>query len=449
MDTEVDALVQTAPIPVARRGPLRLKLLMLSGEQAGHSHVLRPGVVRLGTASTCDIVLTDRVVSRQHLQLEVTDERVVATDLGSRNGSFHEGVRFTELEVRPGASLTLGTVVLKVVPEDSRERPLPLSSRRSFGALVGASVRMRELFTVLERVAAGGGDVLVQGETGTGKELCAEAIHQESPRAGGPFIIVDIAGIPPSLMESELFGHVKGAFTGAQAERAGAFERAQGGTVFLDEVGELPLELQPRLLRALERRQMKRVGANDYRTVDMRVVAATHVDLEQAVQQGRFRKDLYHRLAVLKVDPPPLRERVEDLPLLIDAMLERLGRPPSALSEQTRALLAQYPWPGNVRELRNVVEQAIHLGEDTLPPMDAPSGSIRSPQGTLDAELPFKEAKERLIEVFERDYLQGLIARCDRNISRAAREAGIARVYLRKLLTKHGMMLVDDDDSRD
>ncbi|AEI69046.1 sigma 54-interacting transcriptional regulator [Corallococcus macrosporus] len=459
MDTEQDALVRTAPVPVARRGPLRLKLLVLSGAQAGQSHALRPGVVRLGTSSACDIVLTDRVVSRRHLQLEVTEERVVATDLGSRNGSFYDGVRFTELEVRPGAALTLGTVVLKVVPEDSRERPLPLSSRKRFGALVGASVKMRELFTVLERVAAGGGDVLVQGETGTGKELCAEALHQEGARAGGPFIIVDIAGIPPALMESELFGHVKGAFTGAHGERAGAFERAQGGTVFLDEVGELPLELQPRLLRVLERRQVKRVGANDYRTVDMRVVAATHVDLEQAVQQGRFRKDLYHRLAVLKVVPPPLRERVEDLPLLIDAMLERLGRPTSALSEQTRALLAQYPWPGNVRELRNVVEQAIHLGEDTeqaihlgedtLPPLEAPSGSARLPVATPDSELPFKEAKERLIEVFERDYLQGLITRCDRNISRAAREAGIARVYLRKLLTKHGMMLVDDDDSRD
>ncbi|AKQ64331.1 Sigma-54 dependent transcriptional regulator, Fis family [Myxococcus hansupus] len=448
-DVVPDELVRTAPVPMMRRGPLRLKLLVLSGEQAGQSHALRPGVVRLGTSSTCDVILTDRVVSRQHLQLEVSEERVVATDLGSRNGSFFEGVRFTELEVRPGAVLTLGTVVLKVVPEDSRERVMPLSSRKRFGALVGGSVKMRELFTLLERVAAGGGDVLVQGETGTGKELCAEALHKEGARAEGPFIIVDIAGIPPSLMESELFGHVRGAFTGAQGERAGAFERAQGGTVFLDEVGELPLELQPRLLRVLERRQVKRVGANDYRTVDMRVVAATHVDLEQAVQQGRFRKDLYHRLAVLKVVPPPLRERADDLPLLIDAMLERMGRPPSALTEQTRALMAQYPWPGNVRELRNVVEQAVHLGEDTLPPMESPSGAVRVPTATPETELPFKEAKERLIEVFERDYLQGLITRCDRNISRAAREAGIARVYLRKLLTKHGMMLVDDDDSRD
>jgi DNA-binding NtrC family response regulator len=285
--------------------------------------------------------------------------------------------------------------------------------------------------------------VLIQGETGTGKELCAEAIHQESGRRKGPFVIVDLAGIAPSLLESELFGHVKGAFTGAHVDRAGAFERAQGGTVFLDEVGELPLDLQPRLLRVLERRQVKRVGANDYRTVDVRVVSATHVDLEAAVRDGKFRRDLFHRLAVLRFTLPPLRGHPEDIPLLIDAVLERMARPPSTLSDQTRALLAQYPWPGNVRELRNVVDQVVNLGEEALPSLDgapAHAGSAdRARPSEPDLTLPFKEAKERLIEGFERDYLKGLIERCEGNISRASREAGIDRVYLRKLLRKHGL----------
>jgi DNA-binding NtrC family response regulator len=430
-----------ATATLARAGPgrVRLKLLVLSGAEAGRGHSLERGEYVVGKAPTCDIVLSDKTISRQHLKLQVREDHVLAIDLDSRNGSFCEGLRFTQLELRPGIVITLGTTELKLVPEDTRERSLPLSARGSFGALVGTSRKMREVFTLLERMAPGGSDVLIQGETGTGKELCAEALHQESRRGKGPFVIVDLAGIAPSLIESELFGHVKGAFTGAQSDRAGAFERASGGTVFLDEVGELPLELQPRLLRVLERRQVKRVGANDYRSVDMRVVAATHVDLEGAVKAGKFRRDLFHRLAVLRVTLPPLRERPEDIPLLIDTVLERMGRPPSALSDQTRALLAQYPWPGNVRELRNVVEQVVNLGEEALPELSPLPGEPRSGSSTAELELPFKEAKERLIEGFERDYLKSLIERCEGNISRASREAGIDRVYLRKLLRKHGL----------
>ena len=434
----------TATLVRGGAGSVRLKLVVLSGAEAGRVLSLEPGEYLVGKAPSCQLVLSDKAISRQHLKLEVREGRVKATDLESRNGSFCEGLRFSELELRPGIVLTLGTTELKLVPEDTRERSPLLSKRERFGALVGSSRRMRELFSLLERMAPGGSDVLIQGETGTGKELCAEALHTESRRAKGPFVIVDLAGIAPSLIESELFGHVKGAFTGAQADRAGAFERATGGTVFLDEVGELPLELQPRLLRVLERRQVKRVGANDYRTVDVRVVAATHVDLEGAIKEGKFRRDLFHRLAVLRVTLPPLRERPEDLPLLVDTVLERMGRPPSSLSDQTRALLTQYPWPGNVRELRNVVEQVVNLGDEALPelpsvPGGAPRPGSGSESGGPELELPFKEAKERLIEGFERDYLVGLLARCEGNISRASREAGIDRVYLRKLLRKHGL----------
>ncbi|MFY2560724.1 sigma 54-interacting transcriptional regulator [Corallococcus terminator] len=423
----------TATLTRGRAGQVKMVLKVLSGPDSGKVHPLKQGTYTMGKAPTCDIVLDDKAVSRQHLRLEVHDEHVLATDLDSHNGSFCERLRFTSLELRPGIVITLGTTELKLMAEDTRERSVLLSSKDRFGALVGNSRKMREAFTLLERLAPGGADVLIQGETGTGKDLCAEAIHQQSPRKKGPFVIVDLAGVPPTLIESELFGHVKGAFTSAQGDRAGAFERAQNGTVFLDEVGELPLELQPRLLRVLERRQVKRVGANDYQTVNMRVVAATHVNLEQAVTQGKFRRDLFHRLAVLRVSLPPLRERPEDIPVLIDHMLQATGRPPSALSDQTRALLAQYPWPGNVRELRNVVEQVMSLGEEALPDLES-SGEGGN---KVELDLPFKEAKERLIEGFERDYLKNLLERCEGNISRASREADIDRVYLKKLLRKH------------
>jgi two-component system nitrogen regulation response regulator GlnG len=443
-DDDSTLRMQEDEAPGGPSSALRLKLVFLAGPEAGQSISLQVRSYRLGTDPSCDIVLKERTISRQHLALEVGEVGVRARDLCSRNGSFCEGMRFTEIDVRLGAVLKLGAVELKVVPEDSRERVIPASTSTHFGALVGGSRRMREVFTLLERLAAGDADVLIQGETGTGKEGCAEGIHALGPRSQGPFIIVDLAGLAPSLIESELFGHVKGAFTGAHADRAGAFERADGGTVFLDEVGELPPEIQPRLLRVLERRQVKRVGANDYRTVDVRVLAATHVDLEGAVKAGKFREDLFHRLAVLRVKLPPLRERPEDIPLLVDTVLKRGGRPPSALSEQTRALLTQYPWPGNVRELRNVIERVVNMGEEALPDMGpAPTATTgsrpRLPDAPPDKDLPFKEAKERLIEGFERDYLKSLLERCEGNISRAAREAGIARLYVRKLLKKHGL----------
>jgi two-component system, NtrC family, nitrogen regulation response regulator GlnG len=442
-DEDGDELVRTDALPALRAPRVRMRLAVLTGPDAGQAYPLLPGRYRIGSEASSDIVLPDRAVSRQHLILEVRDDGVRAVDPGSRNGSFCEGMRFSELEVRPGAVLTLGTTELKLVPEGEKARSMPLSTRGSFGGLVGNSRRMREVFTLLERLAAGESDVLIQGETGTGKELCAEAIHAHSSRSKGPFVIADLAGIAPSLLESELFGHVKGAFTGANTDRAGAFERAHGGTLFLDEVGELPLEVQPRLLRALERRQVKRVGANDYRTVNVRVVAATHQDLEGAVKNGAFRGDLFHRLAVLRVVLPPLREHPEDIPLLIDTVLTRMGRPPSALSDQTRALLAQYPWPGNVRELRNVVDRVVNLGEEALPDIpDVPPRAVDDdPENTVPMalDLPFKEAKERLIEGFERDYLRTLLERCEGNVSRASREAGIDRVYLRKLLRKHGL----------
>jgi DNA-binding NtrC family response regulator len=297
---------------------------------------------------------------------------------------------------------------------------------------------MRALFELLARVASADAPVLIHGETGTGKELCAEALHARSARASAPFVVVDLAAIQPSLIESELFGHVRGAFTGAVADRAGAFERADGGTVFLDEVGELSAELQPRLLRALERGQVKRVGANDFKTVNVRVIGATHRDLPALAQEGRFRDDLYHRLAVLNVRLPPLRERRDDIPDLVRALLARLGQP-DAIGPEGIAALCGHDWPGNVRELRNAVERAVSLGHLPGPGDFAMAAPAPAPRTTGWRGLPFKVAKDKLVAAFERDYLLDLVSRCAGNISRAAREAGIDRVYLHRLLKHHGL----------
>jgi two-component system, NtrC family, nitrogen regulation response regulator GlnG len=417
--------------------PLELKLVVVSGPDFGTELPLDAGTYRVGKGSGNELRLKDSSVSRTHLVLEVIDGgRIRLTDNQSTNGSFVNGTRFTSVEVGAGATVHIGQSDLRIMPKSARAPALPPSTSDHFGGLVGTSLAMRQSFAVLERVAAEDSDVLVQGETGTGKDLCAEALHAASRRAKGPFVICDLAGTAPSLFESELFGHVKGAFTGAQADRAGAFERAHGGTLFLDEVGELPAEVQPRLLRALERRQVKRVGANDYRTVDVRVIAATHKDLEEEVQQKRFRQDLYFRLAVVKVTLPPLRERPEDIGGLVDYILRGLQKPPSQLSDATRALLRDYSWPGNVRELRNIVERTVSLGgEAELPEETATKTMATGPA----AELPFKEAKERLLAAFERDYLADLLKRCEGNVAQAARESGIHRVHLHRLLKKHGI----------
>jgi two-component system nitrogen regulation response regulator GlnG len=420
--------------------PERLRLVVRGG---GGELVLEQGTYRVGKDPSCDLVLDDAAVSREHLAIEVMASGVRLRDLQSTNGSFLQGARFFDaVEARPGATVRVGKTELQLLPAGPDARALAPSLSTAFGALRGHSLPMRRLFALLERLAPAEAPLLVQGETGTGKELCAEALHAHSARASKPFVVVDLAAISPTLIESELFGHVRGAFTGAVSDRAGAFERADGGTVFLDEVGELSSELQPRLLRALERGQIKRVGGNEYKTVNVRVVAATHRDLLAMTAEGRFREDLYHRLAVLTVRMPALRERREDIPDLVEAFLERLQRP-GAIGEATLAHLVAHDWPGNVRELRNVVERAVSLA---APGEEVPAGllalpreaSARPPSGG-NAALPFKEAKDALIEHFEREYLEGLLARCAGNVSRAAREAGIDRVYLHRLLKRYAL----------
>jgi len=295
---------------------------------------------------------------------------------------------------------------------------------------------MRKLFAFLAKVAASEINVLIEGESGTGKELVAAEIVQRGPRAERPFVIVDCGAISPNLVESELFGHVRGAFTGAERDRVGAFETADGGTVFLDEIGELPLELQPKLLRTLEAKEIRRVGETRPRKVNVRVIAATNRDLEREVNRSRFREDLYFRLAVMSVRVPPLRERLEDLPILIRGFLSTLGVPDQLELFPARVLseLAAHDWPGNVRELRNYVERTVVLKEPL------PAGTRQtSPPSDVDLRLPFKVAKDAVVDAFERSYIAALLDEAGGNISRAARKAGMDRMYLHRLVQKHGL----------
>jgi transcriptional regulator with GAF, ATPase, and Fis domain len=422
--------------------PARMRLLVLSGPDQGKTLELERGTYLVGKAPGCALVLTDSAVSRQHLELQLTATGVVVRDLESTNGSFYGGARFSTVTVGANAIVTIGSTELKLtLAERPRPAILPSSADR-FGHLIGHSLRMREVYAMLERVAQAEVALLIEGETGTGKELCAEAIHSAGARAGRPFVICDLAGVSRSLIESELFGHVRGAFTGADRDREGAFAAAHGGTIFIDEIGELELESQPRLLRALEQRKVKPVGAAGYRDVDVRVIAATNRDLREEVRAGRFRDDLYHRLAVVRITLPPLRERKEDVPLLVQSFL---GRRELRVPDETMALLCDYDWPGNVRELKNVIERGVSLmgGSNALEPsllgLEPPAGQAPSVAWAAIGTEGFREAKEKLISAWERDYVTQLLKRTGGNVSQAAREGGIDRVYLHRLMKKHGI----------
>jgi transcriptional regulator with GAF, ATPase, and Fis domain len=312
---------------------------------------------------------------------------------------------------------------------------------------------MREIFGLVERIAPTDATVLIEGETGTGKDMIARTLHLLSPRHDKSFIVVDCGAVAGTLIESELFGHEKGAFTGAVAARQGAFELASGGTVFLDELGELSLDLQPKLLRVLEQRELRRVGGAKTIKVDLRVIAATRKDLRSEVEKGKFREDLYFRLNVVPITAPPLRERREDIPLLIDHMLARLAHSANdtaVLGDATRAALMAHDWPGNVRELRNVIERALALGADPgmlVAPLDTSQKGVQlSTAVEFDPGVSFRETKERWTELFERRYLTWLLRRAEGNISKAARDADMDRKYLHKLLRKYGISDQEEDN---
>ncbi|WNG25791.1 sigma 54-dependent Fis family transcriptional regulator [Cystobacter fuscus] len=421
----------------ATRGP-RFRVVVETGPDARRELPLE-GTLLVGTQVEGGLRLSDPTVSRVHLELQARPEGVRVRDVGSRNGTWSLGVRIHEVTVAGEARFTLGKTTLLVLPEPTEEasEPAPLTT---FGRALGQSAAMQKLFGVLGRTARSSFSVLLLGETGTGKELLAEAVHRASPRSNRPFVIVDCGAVVPSLIESELFGHAKGAFTGAHTERQGHLVQADGGTVFLDEVGELPLELQPKLLRVLESGTVRRVGDNAAKDVDVRVVAATHRDLKAEVAAGRFRADLYYRLAVVPVRVPALRERAEDIPLLARHLFQQAGQPDFPLTEELVQRLVGYDWPGNVRELRNFVHRVLAAGDAELPD----TKPVSPVTATEDLSgLTFKEAKERMVEAFTREYLTALLARCGNNISEVARTAGLARSHVHGLLNRYGLKAGD------
>jgi len=395
---------------------------------------------RIGSNGGNELVLDDRTVSRFHCCLRRTRNAWRITDNGSLNGTFVNGVRVRDADLPlPTCTLKLGDSIVTVSQLRSVAH-MPVPPRTSFGALVGGSIPMRQMFGLLERVAKSESTVVIEGESGTGKELIATEIVRRSPRANGPLMIVDCGAIAPELIESELFGHLRGAFTSADRDRIGAFEAADGGTVFLDEIGELPLAMQPKLLRALEAHEIRRVGDNRSRKVDVRVIAATNRKLEVEVNQGRFREDLFFRLSVVSVRVPPLRERPEDIPMLIDAILATLH------ATDRKALFADtvlhdmkcYDWPGNVRELRNFIERSLVLDKVTHAPMSQRASSPGS-SDQADIEVPFKVAKEHLISGFEQKYVTRLLQWSGGRIGTAARKAGVDRMYLYRLMQRYGL----------
>jgi len=393
----------------------------------------------IGSHPSSDLVIDDPTVSRFHCELECAGPAVRVRDLGSRNGTFVGRVRVVDATIPDATALTIGGTAL-MIEADTGLVELPTSARTQFGSLIGTSPRMREVFSQLERVAASDATVLVQGETGTGKEGVASAIHEASARANQPLIVIDCSAIPSNLLESELFGHEAGAFTGATERRIGAFERASGGTVFLDEIGELPGELQPKLLRVLEAREIRRVGGASPIKCDLRVIAATHRDLHTEVNRGVFRADLFFRLAVVEIRLPPLRDRPQDVELLVPHLLRQIGASEDLIAELTAArfldAIAAAPWPGNVRELRNHLERCVVFRERLLP--NTPELPRTAPV-EVGAEVPYAVARQQAIDHFEHAYVEALLARHRGNVTSAARTAGVNRVYLHRLLRRHNL----------
>ncbi|HEY3451832.1 MAG TPA: sigma 54-interacting transcriptional regulator [Myxococcales bacterium] len=416
----------------------KIRLKVVKGPDKGTVVTLEQDEILIGNAEGAHLRLNDPTVSRNHCVIRLTDKGPLLRDLGSTNGVRIEGVLVREAFVPAGATLDLGNSRVKFEAlKDTVE--VPVAQSEKFGRMLGRSAQMRRLFAIAGQVAASDVTVLIEGETGTGKDAFAESIHQASPRANGPMVVVDCGAVPPNLFESELFGHEKGAFTGADRARAGAFEEADGGTLFLDEIGELPLLLQPKLLRVLEAREVRRIGSQQLKRVNVRVLAATNRDLREEVNRGTFRQDLYFRLEVVRLRVPPLRERPEDVPVLVEHFrkLAKPGQEPPPITQEAMASFCAHSWPGNVRELRNAVERMVVLQELPVPAADSRSESASS--GAIDIKTPFKDAKNALTESFERRYLAQMLEATGGNISEAARRADIDRVYLLKLMGRYGM----------
>jgi transcriptional regulator with GAF, ATPase, and Fis domain len=453
------------------------KLVVVSGPDQGRELEVGKSRISGGRSIINDLVLQDKAVSGAHFEIVTKDDGYRLVDLDSRNGTFVGDVRVREVFLKHGNQFRVGHTEIAFQPMQELVE-IALSARDRFDRVIGGSTNMREIFATLEKVSPSDLTVLITGETGTGKELIARGIHNASPRKNKPFVVLDCGAIPRDLIESTLFGHEKGSFTGAVGQYRGCFEQANGGTIFLDEIGELDIGLQPKLLRVLEQREIKRVGGDRTLKVDVRVLAATNRDLRAMVNQGTFREDLYFRLSVMHVELPSLRERREDIVQIANHFLKDVAQRrnlPLQFTPDGLAALTSYSFPGNVRELRNIVERAASLasgpqvsradlvfGRDQSPSMLvakdlATAGAVAAVAASLPANAPppgpgavfdptqlvpgldFKEAKQRVVDAFEIAYLTALLTSHDGNITRSAQEAGLTRYHLRELLKRHSL----------
>ncbi len=431
-------LAQPATSPQLRR------VVVVEGPDKGHSFTLDPNApsrILLGTSPVCELRLTDPTVSRRHAAFEPAGKRYRLTDFNSTNGTFVDGVAVVEAFVTGGELVRVGSSALRIETDEVEAQPAPLPSAMRFGSLLGASVAMRRLYPLCERLAKATVPVVIEGETGTGKEVLAESLHDVGGRQG-PFVVFDCTAVSPNLMEAQLFGHERGAFTGAVAARAGVFEEADGGTLLIDEIGDLDLPLQAKLLRVIDRGELRRVGGQRSIKVDVRVLAATRRDLDKAVAAGRFRDDLFHRLAVARIELPPLREREGDVILLARHFATEMAGRADVLTPEVLARFADYSWPGNVRELRNAVARFIALGdtvEEPAWPTRPAAARAPSPGGNgsdwldeiIGAHPTFVIARRKALDEFERRYVEKALAAHEGNVAQAARASGLALRYFR------------------
>ena len=421
--------MKTSPLLRDRIEIARFRLCVVTGPDAPGDVESVTSDLTIGTDPAQDLPLTDPYVSSHHCVIRISDDGLICEDLDSTNGTFVSGIRVTRAVITPGDTIRVGATTLAVeLPGDTLSEPL--SRHDHFGRVLGRSAAIRRVFALLERVAATDATILIEGETGTGKSVLAEAVHERGPRAGKPFVVVDCGALPRNLLESELFGHERGAFTGAVETRVGLFESARGGTLLLDEIGELPIDLQPKLLRVLERRAIRRVGSNVEVPVDVRLIAATNRDLRCAINQRTFRSDLWYRINTVRVVIPPLRDRREDIEMLVARFYQQqldnpAARPPHAL---VRTMM-RGAWRGNVRELQSAVERSL-MG---FPCLDE-GAATGARQG-----VPFRTAKNLAAQDWEKRYLSELLPAHDGNVSRAARAAKMNRSHLSELVHRHGL----------
>lgn len=436
----------TEVIGEPRTGGMKLKvqralLKVLKGPDKGQEKPIPVNGLLVGKGPSCHFVLHDPAVSSEHCRLTPTQHGFQIEDLGSVNGTWVENVRLGTALISNKEKFRVGRTTLRLDVLSDYDEHL-LSSHSNFGEMIGRSMAMRRVFAMLERAATSDATLLLEGETGTGKDSAAESVHALSSRSQGPFITVDCSRMQENLVESLLFGHVKGSDTGAISEHTGAFEAAEGGTIFLDEVGELPPGLQPKLLRVLEKKQIQRLGENFYRPVDVRLIAATNRNLETEIESGRFREDLFYRLTVLRVPLPPLRNRREDIAPIATAIIRRLDphmNPGELLSDNVVNMLTQHSWPGNVRELRNVIERLLLFPESTELVMDTLDIKQKADDVIDPTKLPFLEARDLSIDRFEKNYITTLLKDCDGIVSRAAKQAKTSRQTFYRIMAKHGI----------